>query len=238
MNVHVTGVRKLPDRCHRFEGHLAVRGESSHRFTNVDLGNQLPAISRQDLHFVIIAKCLPGEYRPVALKVGHGERASALLTDSLSLSEGIGFQEGIAWSVEQLGLLAAVDGDPAAVSLLRRSLEVHRELRDRWRMSSVLEDLSALALAQGHPLQAARLLGAAEAMRDAIGTVIAPSERLQHNQTTAAVRTALGDEAFDAALRRGLLATSEELAADLPSAQTPTSNQSNSEQTSSDQLRP
>jgi predicted ATPase/two-component SAPR family response regulator len=172
----------------------------------------------------------------VARYQGDGERASALLTESLSLSEGIGFQEGIAWSVEQLGLLAAVDGDPAAVSLLRRSLEVHRELRDRWRMSSVLEDLSALALAQGHPLQAARLLGAAEAMRDAIGTVIAPSERLQHNQTTAAVRTALGDEAFDAALRRGLLATSEELAADLPSAQTPTSNQSNSEQTSSDQI--
>jgi tetratricopeptide (TPR) repeat protein len=172
----------------------------------------------------------------VARYQGDGERASALLTESLSLSEGIGFQEGIAWSVEQLGLLAAVDGDPAAVSLLRRSLEVHRELRDRWRMSSVLEDLSALALAQGHPLQAARLLGAAEAMRDAIGTVIAPSERLQHNQTTAAVRTALGDEAFDAALRRGLLATSEELAADLPSAQTPTPNRSNSEQTSSDQI--
>jgi predicted ATPase len=172
----------------------------------------------------------------VARYQGDGERASALLTESLSLSEGIGFQEGIAWSVEQLGLLAAVDGDPAAVSLLRRSLEVHRELRDRWRMSSVLEDLSALALAQGHPLQAARLLGAAEAMRDAIGTVIAPSERLQHNQTTAAVRTALGDEAFDAALRRGLLATSEELAADLPSAQTPTPNRSNSEQISSDQI--
>jgi predicted ATPase/DNA-binding SARP family transcriptional activator len=159
----------------------------------------------------------------VARYQGDGERASELLTESLSLSEGIGFQEGVAWSVEQLGLLAAVDGDPAAVSLLRRSLEVHRELRDRWRMSSVLEDLSALALAQGRPIQAARLLGAAEAMRDAIGTVIAPSERLQHNQTTAAVRAALGDEAFDTALRQGLLVSPEELAADLPPVPAPDS---------------
>ena len=96
---------------------------------------------------------------------GDVERASALLAESLALSEGIGFREGIAWSVEQLGLSAAVDGDPVAVSLLRRSLELHTELRDRWRMSSVLEDLAAIVLAQEDPRQAARLLGAAEALR-------------------------------------------------------------------------
>ena len=152
----------------------------------------------------------------VARYRGHAERASVLLTESLALSEGIGFREGIAWSVEQLGLIAAADGDPATVSLLRRSLELHSELRDRWRMSSVLEDLAAIALSQGTARQAARLLGAAEAIRDAIGTVIAPCERLQHNQTTKAVRTALGDEAFDTALRQGQLATMEELTADLP----------------------
>ena len=157
----------------------------------------------------------------VARYQGDVERASVLLTESLALSEGIGFREGIAWSVEQLGLLAAVDGDPAAISLLRRSLELHTELRDRWRMSSVLEDLAAIALAQGNVPQAARLLGAAEAIREAIGTVIAPCERLQHNQTTKAVRTALRDEEFDAALRQGQLASMDELTADLPSADPP-----------------
>ncbi|MGH3194804.1 MAG: BTAD domain-containing putative transcriptional regulator [Streptosporangiaceae bacterium] len=157
----------------------------------------------------------------VARYQGDVERASVLLTESLALSGGIGFREGIAWSVEQLGLLAAVDGDPAAISLLRRSLELHNELRDRWRMSSVLEDLASIALAQGNAPQAARLLGAAEALREAIGTVIAPCERLQHNQSTKAVRAALGDEAFDTALRQGLLASMDELTADLPSADPP-----------------
>jgi len=157
----------------------------------------------------------------VARYQGDVERASVLLTESLALSEGIGFREGIAWCDEQLGLLAAVDGDPAAISLLRRSLELHSELRDQWRMSSVLEDLAAIALVQGNAPQAARLLGAAEAIREAIGTVIAPCERLQHNQTTKAVRTALGDDAFDAALRQGQLASMDELTADLPSAARP-----------------
>ncbi|HYB48258.1 MAG TPA: hypothetical protein VED20_13015 [Streptosporangiaceae bacterium] len=150
---------------------------------------------------------------------GEAERASALLTESRSLSEGIGFREGIAWACEQLGLLAAVDGDPAAIVLLRRSLDLHGELRDRWRMSSVLEDLAAIALALDRARPAARLLGAAEAVRDAIGTVIAPCERPQHLQTAAAVQAALGEETFAADRQQGLLATMDELAAELPSAE-------------------
>jgi predicted ATPase/two-component SAPR family response regulator len=155
----------------------------------------------------------------VARYQGEAERAAALLAESRALSEGIGFREGIAWCCEQLGLLAAVDGDPDAITLLRRSLELHGELRDRWRMSSVLEDLAAITLVLGRTPAAARLFGAAEALREAIGTVIAPCERPQHVQTAAGLRAALGEEAFDAARRQGLLATMDELTADLPSAE-------------------
>jgi predicted ATPase/two-component SAPR family response regulator len=155
----------------------------------------------------------------VARYQGEVERAATLLAESRALAEGIGFREGIAWCCEQLGLLAAVDGDPAAITLLRRSLELHGELRDRWRMSSVLEDLAAIALALGQARPAARLLGAAEAIRQAIGTVIAPCERPQHLQTTAGVRAALGEEAFAAARQQGAVAALDELTADLPSAQ-------------------
>jgi predicted ATPase/DNA-binding SARP family transcriptional activator len=155
----------------------------------------------------------------VARYQGEVERAAALLAESRTLAESIGFREGIAWCCEQLGLLAAVDGDPAAITLLRRSLELHSELRDRWRMSSVLEDLAAIALALDRARPAARLLGAAEAMRDAIGTVIAPCERPQHLQTAAAVRAALGEEPFAATRQQGMLAAMDELIADLPSAE-------------------
>jgi len=157
----------------------------------------------------------------VARYQGDAERASVLLAESMTLAEGIGFREGIAWSAEQLGLLAATDGDPAAVGLLRRSFELHDELRDRWRMASVLEDFAAVALAQDDPVRAARLLGAAEALRDAIGTIVAPCERLQHNQVTRTLRTTLGDDAFDYALRQGQLASPDELIADLPRTEPP-----------------
>ncbi len=90
----------------------------------------------------------------VARHQGAREQAAALLQESRSLAERIGFREGIAWSLEQLGLLAADRGDPAAAPLLRNSLEIHHDLRDRWRTCSVLEDLAAIALSQGNPRQA------------------------------------------------------------------------------------
>ena len=156
----------------------------------------------------------------VARYQGALDRAAALLAESRSLSEGIGFREGIAWSLEQLGLLAADRGDPGAARLLRHSLEVHRELRDRWRTCSVLEDLAALALAHGNPGQAVRLLASAETMRGAIGTVIAPCEHTQHAGTVAAARAALGDDAFAAAWQQGLLTPIDDLETELPTAST------------------
>jgi predicted ATPase/DNA-binding SARP family transcriptional activator len=149
----------------------------------------------------------------VARYQGAGERAGALLQESRSLSEKIGFREGIAWSLEQLGLLAVDRGDPAAAALLRQSLDLHRELGDQWRTASVLEDLAALALAGDVPVQAARLLAEAQAIRDAIGSVVAPCEGAQHTGTLAGARAALGDGAFDAAWRQGLLASIDELQA-------------------------
>jgi len=151
----------------------------------------------------------------VARYQGARDQAAALLQECRSLAERIGFREGIAWSLEQLGLLAADRGDPAAAALLRNSLEIHHDLRDRWRTCSVLEDLAAIALAQACPQQAARLLAAAEAMRVTIGTVIAPCDRAQHAATMTGARAALGGEAFAAAWQQGLLAQIDDLQADL-----------------------
>jgi predicted ATPase/DNA-binding SARP family transcriptional activator len=147
----------------------------------------------------------------VARYKNSAERAVVLLTEARTLAEGIGFREGIAWTLEQLGLLS---GD---VDMLRRSLEMHTELRDRWRSASLLEDLASVAVA-GHPARAARLLGAAEAIRDAIGSVIPPCDRAQHEATVAAAELALGEAAFTAAQQQGQLSTAEDLRADLPRA--------------------
>ena len=86
----------------------------------------------------------------VARYQGDREQAAALLAESRSLSERIGFREGIAWSLEQLGLLAIDRGDPARRGrCCGSSLDVHRELRDRWRTCSVLEDLARAGAGAG-----------------------------------------------------------------------------------------
>lgn len=151
----------------------------------------------------------------VARHQGAREQAAALLQEGHSLAERIGFREGIAWSLEQLGLLAADRGDPDGAALLRTSLEIHHDLLDRWRTSSLLEDLAAFALTQHCPQQAARLLAAADTIRDAIGTVIAPCETAQHAATMTGARAALGDKEFAQAWQQGLLAKFDELQADL-----------------------
>ena len=153
----------------------------------------------------------------VARYGGDLSNATAALAESLALAESIGFREGIAWCLEQLGLIAlahdgtGTSGDCAAeaAGMLGRSFVIHSELRDRWRMASVLEDLAAVCAgtrSAASIARAARLLGAAQALRDSIGTVIAPVELPQHQATVTAARQALGAAAFDTAWRRGLLA--------------------------------
>jgi predicted ATPase/DNA-binding SARP family transcriptional activator len=149
----------------------------------------------------------------IARYQGDLAAAGSLLGESLALSETIGYLEGIAWSREQLGLLA-LHAEPdfsRAAELLRSSFETHSELRDRWRMSGVLDDLAAVALAAAPGAapaarRAAELLGAAQALRESIGTVIAPCERPLHDTALDQARTLLGAEGFEKAWGRGLAA--------------------------------
>jgi predicted ATPase/DNA-binding SARP family transcriptional activator len=150
-----------------------------------------------------------------------GDLAATLLRESLARAERIGFGEGIAWSVEQLGLLAFERGEPDAGRLLRESLALHRELRDRWRACSLVEDLAAVALAQGDAAAAVSLLAAAEHARQAIGTVVAPCEAPMHAATVAGARAALGDEAYASAWQQGIIGSIDDLLAGLAAQEKP-----------------
>ena len=57
--------------------------------------------------------------------------------------------------------------------------------------------------AETHPDRAARLLGAVEALREAIGAPLPPAQRGEIDRVTAAMRDALGEETFAAAWAEG-----------------------------------
>ncbi len=133
-----------------------------------------------------------------AMYRGEHEAAAAALARSRELAEQVGFREGVAWALHERGLLAVRRGEPGGAVLLHQALDIHRDLGDRWRVASVLDDLAAAALAGQPPdaAGAARLLGAAQRIREAIGTAVAPCERADHARTEASARAALGEVTF------------------------------------------
>jgi len=139
-----------------------------------------------------------------AQHAGNPGRATTLLEEGLVLSRETGYKEGIAWSLDQLGVVAQRRGDhERASALFRESFELHVDLGDRWRAASVLESLAGTLRRQRRPEPAARILGAAGGLRDQISTPVPPCERATHEDNVSALRTAMGEETFAAALARG-----------------------------------
>ena len=69
-----------------------------------------------------------------------------------------------------LGLLAVARGDYAdAAAILKEGLATHRETRNKLGIANCLEGLAGVALAQDQPAEAARLLGAIEALLEMVG---------------------------------------------------------------------
>jgi predicted ATPase/DNA-binding SARP family transcriptional activator len=140
-----------------------------------------------------------------ALYAGRGGQADTLLRESLARSRAVGYREGEAWSRELLGLLAADEGAwERGAQLLRESLRTHWALGDRWRSASVLE---ALAGVVADNAEAARLLGAAAALRDEIGAPRPPVEQARVRRVRAALAETLGGEVLAGAETVGRLAS-------------------------------
>jgi non-specific serine/threonine protein kinase len=91
-----------------------------------------------------------------------------------------------------------------ARSLYKEAIAVRRELGDRLGLARALEGAAALAAAEADSLVAARTWGAAERLREEIGSPISPNERPRHEGHVASARAAAGDQcAFDRAWGQG-----------------------------------
>jgi predicted ATPase/DNA-binding XRE family transcriptional regulator len=149
---------------------------------------------------------------------GQGEyaRATVLLEEALSLARGVGNPRGIAIALSSLGLVARAQGEYArATVLLKEGLSLLREVGNQRGMVLGLEWLASVALAPETASEVrertVRLLGAAAALRAAIGVPLPPNVNLaDHERTVAAMRDALGDVSFEVAWVEGQALTLEE----------------------------
>ncbi len=96
------------------------------------------------------------------------------------------------------------EGNVAAVrELFAQCLEIRRTLGDQWSIADSLEAYAALASVESRPLDAARLCGAAEAVREAIGALLPTGERRRHEQDVTAARAQSDDASFAGAWAEG-----------------------------------
>ena len=122
-----------------------------------------------------------------------------------------------------LGLARAIDDQEAMALVLsrlgmgsvgkRQFAEASRHLREALEHATTLGfpgigavccyGLAAVSVDWGQPVRAARLLGAAEALRRASGSLLLPSEAVARDDAFAAIRQALSDEAIRIAMNDG-----------------------------------
>jgi tetratricopeptide (TPR) repeat protein len=140
----------------------------------------------------------------VASSQGDYALAQTLQEEALVIRRELGDRGGIANSLNSLGSVAYEEGDYVSARMLHeQSLAIQRELGNRRGIAYSLESIAALTSAQGKAQRAARLWGAAQALREAIGSPLSPNERAEYDQRLAETRSMLGEEAFAAACSEG-----------------------------------
>ena len=141
----------------------------------------------------------------VAYEQGDYPGARARLEESLAIKRDLGDRYSIANSLNILGDVAGELRDfSSARALYLEALMIRRELGERWGIAQSLQRLAASPCALGTSLRAARVWGAAERLREEIGSPLPPNERPRYDRRVAEARASLGDDAaFDHAWQEG-----------------------------------
>jgi len=136
---------------------------------------------------------------------GEYSAARALHEESLAIRRELRDSGGIAYSLSGLGDVALEQGDySAAGAFVKDALCIRRELGDKMGILELLEKQAAVIGAIGNTLHAAHVGGAAERLREEMGFLLTPDERLRHDRHMAAACAALGDDAaFSRAWQEG-----------------------------------
>lgn len=133
----------------------------------------------------------------VAFMQGDYAQARVLGEESLALYQAMDMKVRIAAGLSNLGLAFWGEGDfERARSLHNESLVLLRELGDKHQLAETLGGLAQVVLAQGDAPKAVRLWGAAEAIRESIGSPMAPNERASYDAQVSLARSSLSAESF------------------------------------------
>jgi tetratricopeptide (TPR) repeat protein len=152
---------------------------------------------RGDQRGVIIALANLGW---VAHARGDYAGAAALADECLRRARELGDRVHVAYALGHRAHAAIALGEiDHAAALYRETLTAARDLGVRWGIPICLEGLARVAMRQEQPEKAARWWGAAEALREEIGTPLPPDDRAvySYDRSVADARARLGDALFE-----------------------------------------
>ncbi len=145
----------------------------------------------------------------------QGDRAQAGSLFTIALTSLEPAAEGRAEVLASAGLMALGERDFArAGRAFADSLRTGRTRDIPWLVSTDLEGLAGAAAGQGEAELAARLFGAAGAIRASSGTPVRPTHQEQHDRDVASARAALGQERFSHAYEQGRAMSAEQVITD------------------------
>ncbi len=142
-------------------------------------------------------------------------RAASLHAESLALFEALDYNYGVAEANHANGETALATGNiPLAAIHFARSLELARQSGFQPLIAWNLGGAAGVALLAENPERAARLWGAAEALRQSIGVREAPASHATHHRLIAAAREQVGEAKFAAEWAAGEALTLEQALAE------------------------
>jgi predicted ATPase/DNA-binding SARP family transcriptional activator len=148
--------------------------------------------------------------------LGDLEQAAQLYQQSVSLCREAGRPHELAHGLVGLGDVALGRGDlEEAVRRYVEGLEKFQQHGSEVGIPWLLEKFAGIAALRGHGERAARLLGAAEALREILGVALPPVDRSDYyDRQLLTTRSLLSEDAFAAAWKEGRALTLEQAIAE------------------------
>jgi predicted ATPase/DNA-binding CsgD family transcriptional regulator len=150
----------------------------------------------------------------IARRQGDYARAIARHEESLALGRALGDKFLIVYHLRNLGADMLLHGHPRrATTHYVESLTLSWELRDMYNIESCLWGFADIAAVLGDHERCARLLGAADAVRELLGHHTPAYTLAAHQRCMQAARDTLGDDGYDAVWKAGRAMTLEQAVA-------------------------
>ena len=132
------------------------------------------------------------------------ERAQVLYQESISLLRELAEKNILSYTLRRLGLVVLRSRDyRTASALCRESLILNTELGHKQGIANCLTGFAAVATARGDMIRAVRLVGAAEALLEAINMPHLPADAIEYDGSIANLRLNMDEGTFVSARTEG-----------------------------------